>query len=291
MYDEAQKKGLDSGYLHLNLYLLAFVQNDVALMAEQSAWANGKEGFEHMIRSAEADAAAYSGHLSMARELSDKAVALAKRDHQPDAAGSWQAEAALREALFGNSQRAREEAKLTESDSDAKEIQAAAALSEAYIRDASGAQLLADRLEKRFPEDTLVKSVYLPIVRAKVELDRHNPDPAIKLLELISPYELGSPAYIWLNPYAMFIRGEAYLAAHQAPAALQEFQKIIAHREVVQNLPIGTLAHLELGRAYALDGDNDKSRAAYKDFLRLWKDADPDIPILQQAKIEYSKLQ
>jgi hypothetical protein len=291
LYEEAQNKGLDSGYLRFNLYLLAFLQNDAETMAQQSAWANGKEGFEHMIRSAEADSAAYIGQLRKARELSANAVTLARRDREADLAGSWQADAALREAVFGNSQAARQAANLAASLSDAKEIQAAAALSFGYAQDTGRARAMADALSKRFPEDTLVQSVYLPLIAARTELNSHHPDRAIKLLEIVAQYELGSPAYIWLNPYAMFLRGEAYLAAHEGRAADGEFQKIITHREVVQNMPIGALAHLGLARAYALEHKPSNARAKYQDFLTLWKDAGPDIPIYKQAKAEYAKLQ
>src|SRR6266480_1821619 len=284
LYEEAQKKGLDSGFLHVNLYLLAFVQNDRATMGQQAAWASDKPGIEHMMRSAEADSAAYVGQLRKARELSQRAVALAAADHEKDTAATWQADAALREALFGYSERARQDSVIVASGSTVKEVQAAAALSKAFAHDTTRAQALADSLEKRFPEDTLVNLVYLPLIRARIEINRGNPSKAIELLRLSAPYELGSPASMWLNPYVMFVRGEAYLALHEGPAAQDEFQRILAHREVVQNLPIGALAHLQLGRAYAMVGDTGKARSAYQDLLTLWKDADPDIPILKQAK-------
>jgi tetratricopeptide (TPR) repeat protein len=289
LYQEAVKKGLDSGYLHLNLYLLAFIRNDGALMAQQSRWANGKDAFEHMIRSAEADSAAYIGHLDKARELSRRAVTLAKQDREPDATGSWQAAAALREALYGNAEQARRDAALTVSASDLKEVQAAAALSLAYSGDTFKSRVWADSLARRFPQDTLVQFVYLPLVHATIEMKHGRPDRAIQILDPVSTYELGSPGFIWLNPYAMFIRGEAYLAVHDGRGAGEEFQKILAHREVVQNLPIGALAHLGLARSYVLSNDTPKARAAYQDFLTLWKDADANIPILKQAKDEYAK--
>jgi eukaryotic-like serine/threonine-protein kinase len=290
LYEEAVKKGLDSGFLHLNLYLLAFIRNDGALMAQQSRWANGKDAFEHMIRSAEADSAAYVGHLDMARELSRRAVILAKQDREPDATGSWQAATALREALYGNAEQARRDAALTVSASDLKEVQAAAALSLAYSGDTHKSRVWADSLARRFPQDTLVQFVYLPLVHATIEMNHGRPDRAIQILDPVSTYELGSPGFIWLNPYAMFIRGEAYLAVHDGRKAGEEFQKILAHREVVQNLPIGALAHLGLARSYLLSNDNAKARGAYQDFLTLWKDADANIPILKRAKAEYAKL-
>jgi tetratricopeptide (TPR) repeat protein len=290
LYEEAVKKGLDSGYLHLNLYLLGFIRNDGALMAQQSDWANGKEGFEHMIRSAEADSAAYTGHLGMARELSERAITLAGRDREPDSAGSWRAAAALREAMFGNPEHASRDATLAIAASDLKEVQAAAALSLAYGGNTARSQALVDSLARRFPQDTLVQFIYLPLVHATIEMKRGRPDRAIKILDPVSTYELGSPAFIWLNPYAMFIRGEAYLAIHDSRNAVEQFQKILAHREIVQNLPMGALAHLGLARSYALSNDTAKARGAYQDFLTLWKNADASIPILKRAKAEYAKL-
>jgi len=168
------------------------------------------------------------------------------------------------------------------------------ALALAYAGGAGQAQALADDLGKRFPEDTVVQFNYLPTLRAKLALLHSNPQEALVILGAASPYELGLPAfdyYNWPNLYPVYVRGEAYLAAHQGSDAAAEFQKILDHRGIVLNEPIGALAHLQLGRAYAMQGDTTKARTAYRDFLTLWKDADPDIPILKQAKAEYAKLQ
>jgi predicted Zn-dependent protease len=168
------------------------------------------------------------------------------------------------------------------------------ALALAYAEDADQAQALADDLGKRFPEDTVVQFNYLPTLRAKLALLRSNPRQALEALRVAAPYELGLPAiqyYNWPNLYPVYVRGEAYLAAHQGNEAAAEFQKILDHRGIVLNEPLGALAHLQLGRAYAMQGDTAKSRAAYQDFLTLWKAADPDIPIFKQAKAEYVKLQ
>jgi len=167
------------------------------------------------------------------------------------------------------------------------------ALALAYAGDASRAQSLADDFGTRFPEDTVVQFNYLPTLRAKLALLRSNSQQALDSLQAAAPYELGLPAlsfYNWPNLYPVYVRGEAYLAAHQGREAAAEFRKILDHRGIVLNEPIGALAHLQLGRAYAMLGDTAKSRAAYQDFLTLWKDADPDIPILKQAKVEYAKL-
>ncbi len=135
---------------------------------------------------------------------------------------------------------------------------------------------------------------YLPTLRAKLAISHSNPQQALEMLAKAGPYELGLPAYTdynWPNLYPVYVRGEAYLAAHQGSEAAAEFQKILDHRGVVSNEPIGALARLQLGRAYAMQGDTAKARTAYQDFFALWKDADPDIPILKQAKAEYAKLQ
>jgi tetratricopeptide (TPR) repeat protein len=152
---------------------------------------------------------------------------------------------------------------------------------------------LADDLAKRYPEDTVVQFNYLPTLRARLALGHSNPQAALDILRVSAPYELGLPAvtfYNWPNLYPVYVRGEAYLAAHQGREAAAEFQKILDHRGIVLNEPIGALAHLQLGRAYAMSGDITKARAAYQDFLALWKDADSDIPILIAAKAEYQKL-
>ncbi len=153
---------------------------------------------------------------------------------------------------------------------------------------------MADDLGKRFPEDTVVQCNYLPTLRAKIALLRSNPQQALDALGIAAPYELGLPSYSfynWPNLYPVYVRGEAYLAAHRGSEAAAEFHKILDHRGIVLNEPIGALAHLQLARAYVLQGDISKAKAAYQDFLTLWKDADPDIPILKQAKAEFAKLQ
>jgi eukaryotic-like serine/threonine-protein kinase len=167
------------------------------------------------------------------------------------------------------------------------------ALTLAYLGDDAQAKALADDLNKRFPEDTLVQFNYLPTIRAKLALNKGDVSDAIKDLEAAVPYELGvsrAGDFVGNMMFPVFVRGEAYLAVRQGSQAAAEFQKILDHRGLVLNRPIGALAHLGLGRAYALQGDTVRARAAYQDFLTLWKEADPDIPVLQQAKAEFAKL-
>jgi len=290
---EGQAKKLDSPTLHFILYLLAFLQNDAAEMTQWVAWSSGKSGIEDVFLAMEADTAAYFGRLGKAREFSRRAVASAERAGQKDTAASYEAEAMMREVLFGNPTEARQRASATAGRSNGRDAQYVAALSLAIAGYASLAQAMADDLAKRFPEDTIAQSIYLPTIRAQLALSHNDSSKAVEVLQAAAPNELGlegSEGFtIALHP--VYVRGAAYLAGHQGSEAVAEFQKILDHRGIVQNGPIGALAHLQLGRAYALQGEIVKARAAYNDFLSLWKDADPDIPILKQAKAEFAKLQ
>ena len=246
-----------------------------------------------MLLTLEADTAAYSGRLGKARELSRQAVASAQQAGEKEVAASYDAGAALREAVFGHTAEARQRAARALALSAGRDVQYGAALALALAGDAAGAQALADDLAKRFPEDTIVQFTYLPTLHAQLALSRHDSSKAIKALQTATPYELGVPGTGAFTPalYPVYVRGEAYLAGHQGSEAAAEFQKILDHRGVVGNEPIGALAHLGLARAWVLRGDTAKARAAYNDFLTLWKDADSDIPVLIAAKSEYAKLQ
>jgi eukaryotic-like serine/threonine-protein kinase len=288
---DGHAKGLDS-HLAQALYGIAFYRNDAPEMA-QAASAAGKVGGEDLLLALEADTAAYFGHLGKAREFLRQAADSAGRAGEKETVATYYAVSALREALFGNADRAGQQANLAKGRASGRDMDYGLALALAYAGDAGQAQALADDLGKRFPEDTVVQFNYLPTLRAKIALLHSAPQEAIVILGAASSYELGLPAlsyYNWPNLYPVYLRGEAYLAAHQGNEAASEFQKILDHRGIVLNEPIGALAHLGLAHAYALQGDTAKSRAAYQDFLTLWKDADPDIPILQQAKAEYANL-
>jgi eukaryotic-like serine/threonine-protein kinase len=290
---EAHAKGLDSRLAPV-LYAIAFYRNDAPEMARQAASAVGKAADEEWLLALEADTAAYFGHLGKAREFSRQAADSAGRAGEKESAATYNAVSALREALFGNAARAGQQAVLVKGRASGRDLDYGLALAAAYAGGAGEAQAVADDLAKRFPEDTIVQFNYLPTLRAKIELLHAKPPEALVLLGAASPYELGLPAldyYNWPNLYPVYVRGEAYLAAHRGSEAAAEFQKILDHRGIVLNEPIGALAHLQLGRAYSLQGDAAKARAAYQDFLTLWKDADPDIPILREAKAEYARLQ
>ncbi|HWW17552.1 MAG TPA: winged helix-turn-helix domain-containing protein [Candidatus Saccharimonadales bacterium] len=290
---EAHAKGLDSA-LGPTVYSIAFYQNDAPEMARQVAAAAGKTGEEDLLLALNADTAAYFGHLGRARELSRQASNSAKRAGEKETSAAYQAMAGLREGLFGNSVKGLEQTRIAMTPSSGRDIYYGFGLASAYAKNAKATQRFVEDFEKGLVEDTDVQFNYLPTLRAKLALIHSNPQQAIDSLELAAPYELGLPAggfYNWPNMYPVYVRGEAFLAAHRGREASAEFQKILDHRGIVLNEPIGALAHLQLGRAYAMQGDTAKARIAYNDFLTLWKDADPDIPILREAKSEYAKLQ
>jgi predicted Zn-dependent protease len=262
-------------------------------MARQVAWSAGKPGLEDQLLALESDTVAYSGRLRDARGFSRSAIDSVDRGETTEPAALYSVLSGVREALFGNAQEARRLATLAMGRSAGRDVQYGAALALAYAGDDKRAQTLADDLGKRFPEDTIVQFNYLPTLRAKLALGQGNTSEAMENLRAATPYELGETTgstYGWTALYPVFVRAQAYLATHHGNEAAAEFQKILDHRGIVVNQPIGALAHLGLARAYAMQGDTGKAFAAYRDFLTLWKDADPDIPILVAAKSEYTKL-
>jgi eukaryotic-like serine/threonine-protein kinase len=289
---EASRRDLDTPDLHLYRYHLAFLENDPAAMQEQSSWAAGKPGAEDAQLSDESDTEAYYGRLQKARELTRQAVELAKRDGGADTAALWQVNEALREAEFGNTTFARKAAAEALSLSSKSDIELLVALALARSGDTVQSSALADKVAAEFDRDTLIQAYWLPAIRATVAINRGDPQKAIELLSMASEYELGEPLQ-WPSHgtlYPVYVRGEAYLRAGDAAQAATEFQKIIDHRGIVANFPLGALARLQLGRAYQLGGDVEKAREAYAAFLLVWLHADSDIPILKRAKAEYAKL-
>jgi eukaryotic-like serine/threonine-protein kinase len=277
---------------HINRYLIAFLEHDNATMERETAWAAGKPGVEDSMLYYQSSTSGYFGELRKARELSQFASASAVAVGKKENAASYQADAALREALFGNASEARKQVTKAIAASSGHDVQVAAALTYALIGDVARAQLVAANLTKQFPENSGVQFNYLPAIRAQIALASGSPTRALEFLQAAQPYELGSPGQSLplLSLYPIFVRGEAYLAARNGPAAIAEFQNILDHPGIALNQAIAALAHLQLGRAQALAGDKDKARAAYQEFLNLWKDADPEIPILKQARSEYANL-
>jgi eukaryotic-like serine/threonine-protein kinase len=289
--EHAQARKLDGFYLRVARYFLALAEGDDAAMQEQVAWATGKPGAEDLMLSAESDTHAYHGRLREARSFSRRAVESARKAGAKDAAAGWQVNAALREAEFGNPVQARRAVgdALVLAPGQNVEFRA---LALARVGDATQAQKLADKINHDFPSKTVLQVYWLPTIYAAVELDRGNGQRAIELLNQASAYDLGGLGPSQCNTmYPVYLRGLAYIKVGQSDQAAEQFQSILDHRGLIANFPLGALAQLQLARARTLGGDSAGARTAYQDFLTLWKDADPDIPILKEAKAEYAKLQ
>jgi eukaryotic-like serine/threonine-protein kinase len=284
---EAQAHNLDSPQMHLKLYLLDFLEHNTAGMEQEAAGLMGKPGYEDQVLYNQSVTAAFVGQFAKARGLMRRAAESAQRADEKETAGGYEAGAAVREALVGNMALAKEQAQAAFALSNGRDVAAMSAIALGRAGDSTRASWLATDLNKRFPEDTIAQLNYLPTLHAAAALQGGSSGKALEALTAAAPYELGLVSSL----YPVYLRGEAYLAAKQGAAAAVEFQKILDHSGVVANELIGALAHLELGRAYTLSGDSVKAKAAYQDFLTLWKDADPDLPILKQAKAEYVKLQ
>jgi len=275
-------------------YDIAFLKSDAAAMAHEVQLAQSDSEAEEWISHHQAFVLAYTGHLREARKMSLQASELAQQAGHRERAALFETGAALREAFFGNAATASQRAAVALELAKDREVAYGSALALALAGNSSRAQATADDMEKRFPEDTSVKFSYLPVLRAVLALNRDQPSRAIELLEEATPYELGTPRSnlqgFFGALYPVYIRGEAYLAAGEGTEAVAEFQKILDHRGIVISDVIGALAHLQLGRAYAVAGDKVKAKFAYQNFLNLWKDADLNIPVLEQARTEYAKL-
>ena len=292
-YDEAFARKLISSDLLRGRYGFAFLQNDTATMAQMLAQATQVSAAEDMLLSVASDTEAYYGRLNKARELSQKAVAFAVREDRKETAALWQLNSAWREAEFGNPDPARKEAASALALAPTHDVQIMAALTLARAGDHAGAEKIADQLARQSPSDTMLSFYWLPTTHAAV-LSDSKPDEAIRVLEVTTPLEGGqvlpqtqSGGFL----YPVYVRAEVLMAAHRGGDAVREYQKMIDARVVMQNCPLHSLARFGLARAYAMAGDTAKAKAAYQDFLSLWKDADPDIPILKEAKAEYAKLQ
>jgi len=282
---------MDVPEIHLNLYWVNFLRQDVGGMEREAAEMMGKPGDEDQMLNYESDTALYSGKLSRARSLARRAIESARQADEKEAAALYQADAALREALVGNLDLAKHQAQAALALPSGRDAEGLSAIALGLAGDSEHATRLADDLGKRFPENTIVQSNYLPTIHAAVLLLSSNASKAIEALAAAAPCELGTN-FVTLNfaLYPVYMRGVAYLAAKQGSASAAEFQKILDHPGIVRSEPIGALAHLQLGRALALSGERDKARSSYNNFLTLWKDADPDIPIYKEAKAEYAKL-
>jgi DNA-binding winged helix-turn-helix (wHTH) protein/tetratricopeptide (TPR) repeat protein len=288
---EAQIHNIDYPEVHLNMYWVAFLQHDAAAMEREAAGMMNIPGLEDQMLNYEADTALYSGQLAKSREFTWRAVEAAQKVDEKEAPAVYLADAAVREALVGNTEWAKQQARAALAISKSRDTEGLSAIALELAGDSALASKLTDDLAKRFPEDTIAQSNYLPTIRAAASLGRNDHGKAIDALTVAEIYELGGNIEnLNFVLYPVYLRGLAYLAASQGIAAASEFQKIIDHPGVIRSEPIGALARLQLGRALMLSGDSTKAKLAYQEFLTLWKDADPDIPILRQAKAEYSSL-
>ncbi len=291
MYQETVRRKIDNGGPRAYMYGVAFLEHDQGEMERQAKWAADKPGVADWLLSYQSDTEAFFGRLAKARELTQRAVQYARQNGQKETAAGWQLNGALREAEFGNTARAHEQTMAVLA--SVPGVGEPAALALARAGDSARAQKLADEEQKEAPLATLMVNYWWPTVRAAIEIDRNNPAKAIQFLEAATPMEMGGGNEMeWgYLLYPVYLRGQAYLMLHQGAEAATEFRKFINHPNLVGNNPLFVLAHLGMARAYALQGQRDQSRAAYQDFFNLWKAADPDIPIYQQAKAEYAILQ
>jgi DNA-binding winged helix-turn-helix (wHTH) protein/tetratricopeptide (TPR) repeat protein len=304
---EEQARKPDNYIFPAALYALAFFSSDLNGMTEQQRWFAGKPEYENFGLGLASDTEAFAGHLATAQQMTKRAVASATQADRKETGAIWQARAAQREAAFGLPAEARQLATQALKLAPASQgVEVEAALAFASSGDTKKAESLAQDLRQRFPLDTQMQSLWLPAIQARLELNRKDPIAALKSLEAAGPpLEFGTIAFAANASgsclYPTYLRGQAYLAAGSGNAAAAEFQKILDHIGIVWNCWTGALAHLGVARANAqqatasqgADADAARVRAlkAYKDFLTLWKDADPDIVILKQAKAEYAKLQ
>jgi tetratricopeptide (TPR) repeat protein len=283
-----QEPKVDCFHLQVYRYALAFLQDNQPEMAKTVS-ASG-ERWEIQFFYLQARTAAYYGQLRESRELMRRCLLSARKSGQEELGGFFQGLAAESEALLGDPELAKKEAREALARSRVRDVESVGAVALALAQDDKSAQALADDLVKRFRESTLVQRHYVPSVNAQLALSRRDAPKALEYLQAAAPYELGDPdGTNALLP--IFLRSQAYLMARQGRQAAGEFQKILDHRAIVLSSPIGALARLQIARAFTMQGDTAKARAAYQDFLNLWKNADSDIPVLKQAKAEYAKLQ
>ena len=292
-YAKAQELKLQSPFFALELYQLAFLHDDQAGMARQVAQAAGQPVIAHSMLALAAETAAWQGRLRQARALSEQAMDQARRDGATEPRATYQAMAALREAQFGNAQEAQERARSALEWTPSRDVQFGAALTFAFAGNTAQAQALTDALASQYPQDTLVQSNYLPVLRSKLALDHGDASQALDLLRNSSAHELAmtrSSLLGWTSLYPIFLRGEALLALQRPQEAAAEFGRVLSHRGLVLNYPIGLMARLRQAQALAQAGQVKEAASAYARLLAQWKDADPDLPVLGQARAEAARL-
>jgi tetratricopeptide (TPR) repeat protein/class 3 adenylate cyclase len=290
--EQSRAKKLNSPWYPLILYVVDFLQNDPAGMAQQAAATVGIPGVEDQMFFIESDTAACHGNFGQARELTRRAADSARRAQENETAAEYEGHNSVREALVGLADVASTDAQSALSSIKGKHGEGFSAIAFALAGNMADANRAIEDLTKRFPQDTVVQTRYLPMARSALALNSGNAQAALDALTAAAPYELGhTNEDFTFAVYPVYFRGQAYLAAKNGDGAAGEFQKILDHASIVGNEPIGALAHLGLGRAYVLSGESAKAKTAYQDFFALWKNGDPDVPILKEAKAEYAKLQ
>ncbi len=286
VYERAIARKVEIPDIHVSRYQVAFLEGDTAEMQRQVAWGTGQPGGEDQLLSLQSDTEAYAGHFGRAQSLSKSAFDSAQRYGLHEVAAGWPLHAAHVRAEVGEYASAGKDVASALRVGSNLNLQTTAAMTLALAGESNRAQAIADDVGKKAPLNGDLNKYWVPVIRAEIELNRDRGQQALELLKPTSGYE-----FSLVNLYPVYVRGKAYLKVRDGQQAAAEFQKIIDHRSIVTNDILGALAHLQLGRAYSMAGDTAKAKAAYQDFLTLWKDADPDIPILKQAKAEYAKLQ
>ena len=289
--EQSRAKKLNSPWYPLILYVVDFLQNNPAGMAEQAAATQGIPGVEDQMFFVESETAADHGQFVQARELTRRAADSARRAQENETAAEYEGHNSVREALVGLADVASKDAHSALSSIKGKHGEGFAAIAFALAGDIADANRAIEDLTNRFPQNTVVQTRYLPMARSALALNSGNAQAALDALTAAAPYELGhTNEDFTFALYPIYFRGQAHLAAKNGAAAAEEFQKILDHASIVGNEPIAALAHLGLARADSLSGNTAKAKTEYQDFFSLWKDADPDIPLLVQAKAEYTKL-
>lgn len=282
--DEAVARSLDTPTLRLYMYDLADLKHDTAGMQKLLDWASGEPGIEDAFLSNEGDEVARAGHLTQARALTERATDAARRADEKETAAGYQVDGAQREALFGNAAEAVKLADSALSLAGDRDTRYGAAVAFALAGEMNRARPIAERLDREFPDDTIVREIYLPTIRGAIALAQKDPVAAVNSLDAAGPYDLGLAGGL----LPVYMRGLAYLAQHDGGHAIAEFQKVLDYPGVVHNAPFSALTDLELGRAWLLQGNREKAKGAYDRFLDAWKNADADIPVLKQARSEYA---
>jgi tetratricopeptide (TPR) repeat protein len=290
--EEARSNKLESPWVPVILYVVDFLKNDRAGMEQQASATVGTPGLEDQMFFLQSETAAYGGQFTKARDLTRQAADSARRAQEKETAAEYQGHNSLREGLVGEAAWAKEDAQSAVTEIKGKHGEGFSTIALALAGDSSNANRLIDDLATRFPQDTVVQSQYLPMARAALALNSGNAGAALESLSAATPYELGhTNDDFTFALYPIYFRGQAYLEAKNNAAAAGEFQKILDHASIVGNEPIGALACLGLARTYSLSGNTAKAKTAYRDFFALWKNADPDLPIVKEAQAEYAKLQ